>query len=110
MLFTISNMKFREKALAQKFAFTPGKFLFIFGLFVIQFSHRFWLHRSPETSKIRSKMLYASSKDAIRKKLVGISNEIQGTDFSEVAFQTVLDTLESSTFNSDTRQIILHYT
>ena len=40
-------------------------------------------------------MLYASSKDAIRKKLVGISNEIQGTDFSEVAFQTVLDRVKN---------------
>jgi cofilin len=47
--------------------------------------------RSPETAKIRSKMLYASSKDAIRKKLVGIAHEIQGTDLSEVAFQTVLE-------------------
>ena len=36
-------------------------------------------------------MLYASSKDAIRKKLVGIAHEIQGTDLSEVAFQTVLE-------------------
>lgn len=31
-------------------------------------------------------MLYASSKDAIRRSLVGIANEIQATDFSEVAY------------------------
>lgn len=31
-------------------------------------------------------MLYASSKDALRRALVGIASEIQGTDFSEVAY------------------------
>ncbi|EGC32538.1 hypothetical protein DICPUDRAFT_57070 [Dictyostelium purpureum] len=38
----------------------------------------------PETSKIKEKMLYTSSKDALRKALVGIQMEIQGTDKSEV--------------------------
>jgi cofilin len=32
-------------------------------------------------------MLYASSKDALRRALVGIATEIQGTDFSEVAYE-----------------------
>lgn len=32
-------------------------------------------------------MLFASSKDALRKSLVGIAAEIQGTDFSEVAYE-----------------------
>jgi len=40
---------------------------------------------------MKAKMLYASSKDAIRKKLVGIGAEIQGTDFSEIDFDTVLE-------------------
>ena len=31
-------------------------------------------------------MLYASSKDALRKALVGIAAEIQGTDLSEVSY------------------------
>lgn len=44
--------------------------------------------RSPDDSKIKSKMLFASSKDALRKALVGISAEIQGTDFSEVDYTT----------------------
>lgn len=44
--------------------------------------------RSPDDSKIKQKMLYASSKDALRKSLVGISSEIQGTDMSEVAHET----------------------
>lgn len=43
---------------------------------------------SPDESKIKQKMVYASSKDAIRKSLVGISTEIQGTDFSEVSYDT----------------------
>lgn len=32
-------------------------------------------------------MVYASSKDALRRSLDGIATEIQGTDFSEVAYQ-----------------------
>jgi len=46
---------------------------------------------TPDTAKIKPKMLYASSKDALRKSLVGISTEIQGTDASEVAYETILD-------------------
>lgn len=46
---------------------------------------------SPDTAPIRSKMLYASSKDALRRALNGVSTDIQGTDFSEVAYESVLD-------------------
>ncbi|ODV81578.1 cofilin, partial [Suhomyces tanzawaensis NRRL Y-17324] len=46
---------------------------------------------SPDTAPIRSKMVYASSKDALRRALNGISTDIQGTDFSEVAHETVLE-------------------
>ncbi|PWN18746.1 putative COF1-cofilin [Microstroma glucosiphilum] len=53
---------------------------------------------SPDDSKIKSKMLFASSKDALRKALVGISAEIQGTDFSEVDYTTVLEKVSRSTF------------
>ena len=42
---------------------------------------------SPDDAKIKQKMLYASSKDALRKSLVGIQAEVQGTDFSEVAWE-----------------------
>jgi len=38
----------------------------------------------PESAKIRHKMVYASSKDALKKKLVGIANEIQATDQSDL--------------------------
>ncbi|KAI9303459.1 actin depolymerizing factor [Cunninghamella echinulata] len=46
---------------------------------------------TPDTSKIRQKMLYASSSAALRRQLVGIAIEIQGTDESEVAYETVLE-------------------
>ncbi|CAO3597387.1 unnamed protein product [Absidia cylindrospora] len=41
----------------------------------------------PDTSKIRQKMVYASSKDALRRQLVGLAIEIQGTDSSEVSIK-----------------------
>lgn len=43
-------------------------------------------HRSPDEAKIKTKMVYASSKDALRRALVGIASEIQGTDHSEIAY------------------------
>lgn len=46
---------------------------------------------SPDGSKIKEKMVYASSKDALRRSLQGIALEIQGTDLEEVSYETVLD-------------------
>lgn len=46
---------------------------------------------SPDTAPIRSKMVYASSKDALRRALNGVASDIQGTDFSEVAYESVLE-------------------
>ena len=45
-------------------------------------------HRSPDSSKIRQKMLFASSKDALRRSLDGIGAEIQATDLDEVSHET----------------------
>eukprot|EP01087_Luapelamoeba_hula_P001671 TRINITY_DN11402_c0_g1_i1.p1 TRINITY_DN11402_c0_g1~~TRINITY_DN11402_c0_g1_i1.p1 ORF type:complete len:138 (-),score=30.77 TRINITY_DN11402_c0_g1_i1:6-419(-) len=39
----------------------------------------------PETSKIKAKMLYTSTKESLKKKLVGIGSELQATDSSEIA-------------------------
>ena len=47
--------------------------------------------RAPDTAKIRSKMIYASSKDAFKRDLDGIQVEIQATDFSEVEEQVFID-------------------
>ncbi|KAM6494457.1 actin depolymerizing factor [Amanita muscaria] len=46
---------------------------------------------SPDTAKIKQKMVFASSRDALRRSLVGIGVEIQGTDSSEVAHEAVLE-------------------
>ncbi|KAF7299651.1 Actin depolymerizing factor [Mycena chlorophos] len=46
---------------------------------------------SPDDAKIKAKMVAASSKDALRRSLVGIAVEIQGTDYSEIAYEAVLD-------------------
>ncbi|WEJ96953.1 cofilin [Yamadazyma tenuis] len=46
---------------------------------------------SPDTASIKDKMVYASSKDALRRSLNGVAADIQGTDFSEVSYATVLE-------------------
>jgi len=46
---------------------------------------------SPEISKTKPKMLYASSKDAFQKKLVGLAKVVQATDPSEIDYQFVLE-------------------
>jgi cofilin len=50
---------------------------------------------APDVSKVKQKMVYAASKDALRKKLVGVAHEIQATDSSEVAFDTVLEKVKT---------------
>lgn len=71
------------------------------------------MFRAPETAKIKPKMLYASSKDALRKKLVGIATEIQGTDLSEIAHDVVLDKVSKSVSHSLSLSLLpfqtLHY-
>lgn len=46
---------------------------------------------SPDNAPIRSKMVYSSSKESLRRALAGIGADIQGTDYSEVAYETVLE-------------------
>ncbi|KAG8942721.1 cofilin [Tulasnella sp. 424] len=46
---------------------------------------------NPDGAKIKQKMVYASSRDTLRKALVGIAAEIQGTDLDEVGHDTVFD-------------------
>jgi cofilin len=48
----------------------------------------------PETSKIKSKMLYTSTKDSLKKKLVGIGCEVQATDASEIQYSEVLSRVD----------------
>jgi cofilin len=46
---------------------------------------------SPDTAKVKNKMIYASSKEALRRALTGVPTEIQGTEFSEINFDAVLE-------------------
>lgn len=40
--------------------------------------------RSPDTSRVRNKMIYASSKDRFKRELDGIQIELQATDPTEM--------------------------
>lgn len=42
------------------------------------------LIRCPDTAKVRSKMIYASSKDRFKRELDGIQIELQATDPTEM--------------------------
>ncbi|KAL5747466.1 hypothetical protein ACOSP7_024466 [Xanthoceras sorbifolium] len=54
-----------------------------------QKSKIFFVAWSPDTSRIRSKMLYASSKDRFRRELDGVQVELQATDASEMSLDIV---------------------
>lgn len=43
-----------------------------------------FLSRAPECAPLKSKMIYASSKDAIKKKLTGIKHELQANCYEQV--------------------------
>ncbi|KAK4766224.1 hypothetical protein SAY87_007866 [Trapa incisa] len=44
---------------------------------------------SPDTAKVRSKMIYASSKDRFKRELDGIQVELQATDPSEMGLDVI---------------------
>ncbi|KAG0491668.1 hypothetical protein HPP92_005066 [Vanilla planifolia] len=54
-----------------------------------QKSKIFFIAWSPDTSRVRSKMLYASSKDRFKRELDGIQLELQATDPSEMSLDIV---------------------
>ena len=49
--------------------------------------------RSPEGAKIKQKMVYTSSKDYLKRALVGVGKEMQATDHSELAWTNVMEKL-----------------
>ncbi|KAK4489554.1 hypothetical protein RD792_005363 [Penstemon davidsonii] len=55
----------------------------------IQKSKIFFIAWSPETSKVRMKMVYASSKDRFKRELDGIQVELQATDPSEMSLDII---------------------
>ncbi|KAL5538712.1 hypothetical protein UlMin_001858 [Ulmus minor] len=54
-----------------------------------QKSKIFFIAWSPDTSKVRMKMVYASSKDRFKRELDGIQFELQATDPSEMSLDIV---------------------
>ncbi|KAI5117446.1 hypothetical protein M0805_005825 [Coniferiporia weirii] len=46
---------------------------------------------APDSSRIKQKMVYSSSKDALRRGLVGVQVDVQATDFDEVSYENVLE-------------------
>ncbi|XP_038886312.1 uncharacterized protein LOC120076526 [Benincasa hispida] len=54
-----------------------------------QKSKIFFIAWSPDTSKVRNKMVYASSKDRFKRELDGIQVELQATDPSEMSFDII---------------------
>ncbi|KAL3350912.1 hypothetical protein AABB24_023359 [Solanum stoloniferum] len=48
-------------------------------------------HRSPTESRIRAKILYATSKAGLRRVLDGISYELQATDPTEMGMDVIKD-------------------
>ncbi|XP_042979348.1 actin-depolymerizing factor 7-like isoform X1 [Carya illinoinensis] len=54
-----------------------------------QKSKIFFISWAPDTSRVRSKMLYASSKDRFRRELDGVQVELQATDPSEMSFDII---------------------
>ncbi|KAI4347550.1 hypothetical protein L6164_008355 [Bauhinia variegata] len=55
----------------------------------IQKSKIYFIAWAPDTSKVRQKMVYASSKDRFKRELDGIQVELQATDPSEMSLDTV---------------------
>ncbi|MQL74740.1 hypothetical protein Taro_007096 [Colocasia esculenta] len=54
-----------------------------------QKSKIFFIAWSPDTARVRSKMLYASSKDRFRRELDGIQVELQATDPTEIGIDVI---------------------
>ncbi|KAL7423719.1 cofilin [Cryptotrichosporon argae] len=46
---------------------------------------------SPDDANVKNKMIFASSKEALRRRLDGIHIEIQATDFSEITKDAILE-------------------
>lgn len=47
----------------------------------------------PDNASVKQKMLYASSKDAVKATCTGVAAEIQATDFDEISTDAVLEKL-----------------
>eukprot|EP00611_Tribonema_gayanum_P003126 TRINITY_DN12440_c0_g1_i1.p1 TRINITY_DN12440_c0_g1~~TRINITY_DN12440_c0_g1_i1.p1 ORF type:complete len:168 (-),score=41.00 TRINITY_DN12440_c0_g1_i1:439-867(-) len=48
---------------------------------------------TPDTAKIKNKMMYAGSKDALKSALVGVGIHLQATDASELELQYIINSV-----------------
>ncbi|XP_047328717.1 actin-depolymerizing factor 9-like [Impatiens glandulifera] len=51
----------------------------------------FFIAWAPTESRVREKMMYASSKGGLRRELEGIHYEVQATDPTEMGFDVIMD-------------------
>ncbi|OON17146.1 Cofilin/tropomyosin-type actin-binding protein, partial [Opisthorchis viverrini] len=64
----------------------PGKLpTLIFISWYVQVTHTDPFGRNPSPLSIKTKLIYAASKDAIRLKLIGIKHEVEANDIDEIA-------------------------
>ena len=56
---------------------------------ILRVSHSLVHCRCPDIAKVKPKMIFASSKDNLKKRLVGIACEVQGSDRGDVEFDEV---------------------
>ncbi|KAK3683724.1 hypothetical protein B0T22DRAFT_385073, partial [Podospora appendiculata] len=52
---------------------------------------------SPDDAGIMAKMVYASSKEALKRSLNGIATELQANDQDDIEFETVIKTVSKGT-------------
>ncbi|KAF4520735.1 hypothetical protein B566_EDAN004855 [Ephemera danica] len=80
-----------------------------YGLFDFEYTHQcqgtseaskkqklFLMSWCPDTAKVKKKMLYSSSFDALKKSLVGVQKYIQATDLSEASQEAVEEKLRAT--------------
>lgn len=56
-----------------------------------------FLHMCPETSNVKSRMLYAASRVALRRKLIGIGPEFQASNPSDLNQRDIAEALRTKT-------------
>jgi len=80
-----------------------------YGLYDFEYTHQcegatekskkeklFLMSWCPDTAKIKKKMLYSSSFDALKKALVGVQKYIQATDSAEASLESVEEKLRQN--------------
>jgi len=53
--------------------------------------------RAPESAKVKAKMVYAGSKEAIKRALVGVGIHLNATDKSELEWDVILPSVKRFT-------------